>query len=167
MSSLTLQWAIVRFLHPFYTFSPTHPRVSCGTFILIFLGFSVTFTTSAMILSWRFLPTDVFYLKLLSHILSRFCDSDAGRNTPSRIILCVCPHRVVPSAWHMVLNYSYCRYKTIDLTIVPVRHKVKLLNIFQPTYACLKTTKTLWTRLVLKYCLKLLQQNCFLSIHQS
>ena len=25
-----------------------------------------------------------------------FCDSDAGRNTPFRILLCACPHRVVP-----------------------------------------------------------------------
>ena len=47
----------------------------------------------------------------------------------------------------------------------------KLLNMFQPTYGCSKsygkTIKTLWTRLVNKYCLKLLQRNCFLSIHQS
>ena len=43
----------------------------------------------------------------------------------------------------------------------------KLLNMFQPTYACLQTIETLWTRLVNKYCLKLLQWNCFLSINQS
>ena len=33
----------------------------------------------------------------------------------SRIFLYACPHRVVPSGWRMDLNYSYCRYKTIDL----------------------------------------------------
>ena len=29
--------------------------------------------------------------------LARFSDSDAGKNTPSRILLCACYHRVVPS----------------------------------------------------------------------
>ena len=37
-----------------------------------------------------------------------FCDSDAGRNTPSRILFCACPHRIAPSGWCMALNYSYC-----------------------------------------------------------
>ena len=63
--------------------------------------------------------------------LARFCNSDAGRNTPSRIFLCACPHRVVPSGWRMDLNYSYCSYKTIDLSIATKhRVKIKLLNIF-------------------------------------
>ena len=52
------------------------------------------------------------------------CDSDAGRNTPSRIPLCSCPHKVVPSSWHMVLNYLYCRYKTIGLPVALVSHEV-------------------------------------------
>ena len=42
-SFLTLSWAISGFLHPFYTFSPAHRRVICNTFILTFLGFSITF----------------------------------------------------------------------------------------------------------------------------
>ena len=41
----------------------------------------------------------------------------------------------------------------------------KLPNMFQPTYACPKsnekTIKIFWTRLLNKYCLKLLQRNCF------
>ena len=112
-----------------------------------------------------FYPQAFFCLELLPHILARFCDSDVGRNTPSRILLCACPHKVVPSGWHMDLNYSYCRYKTNGLPIAQSATKyrvTKLLNMFQPTYASLKTMKALWTR-----CLKLLQWNCFLSIHQS
>ena len=71
-----------------------------------------------------FYPQAFFCLELLPHILARFCDSDVGRNTPSRILLCACPHKVVLSGWHMVLNYSYCRYKTIGLRIAPVSHEV-------------------------------------------
>ena len=41
-SSLTLPWAIARFLHPFHTFSPAHRRVIRDTFILTYLGHSVT-----------------------------------------------------------------------------------------------------------------------------
>ena len=71
-----------------------------------------------------FLPTGGFYLAPLPHILARFCDSDEDRNTSSRILLCACPHRVVYSGWRMVLNYLYCRWKTIGLSIAPVSLKV-------------------------------------------
>ena len=163
MSSLTLPWAIAGFLHPFYTFSPAHRRVIRDTFIWTFLGFSVT--VLPQVLRFRagvFYRTGVFYLALLPHILVRFCDSDVGRSTPSRILLCAYPLRVVPSGWRMVLNYSYCRYKTICLSVVPVSHnrvKTKLFNMFQPTYPFSKTIKTIWTELVNKYCLKLLSLN--------
>ena len=71
----------------FYThFSPAHRRVICNSFILTFLG-----TASATVLSERLLTTGDFILH------SFVCDSDTGRNTPSRILLCACPHRVVPS----------------------------------------------------------------------
>ena len=133
--SLILPWAIAGFLQQFCNFSPA------DAFIWTFLGFSVTV-----------LP------RLLPHTLVRFCDSDADRDTPSRILLCACPHRVVPSGWRMILNYLYCRYRTIGLSIAPVSHEA---------CTCSKTIKTLWTRLVNKYCLKLFQRNCFLSIHQS
>ena len=56
--------------------------------------------------------------------LARFCDSNAGRYTPSRIFLCACPHRAVLSGWRMDLNYSYCSYKIIDLSTAPVSHEV-------------------------------------------
>ena len=40
-SSVALLWAITRFLHPFYTFSPAHRRVIRHTLILTFLASSV------------------------------------------------------------------------------------------------------------------------------
>ena len=67
--------------------------------------FRHSFTTSATVLNGHFLHSGVFYLALFHHIFSTFCDSNAGRNTPSRILLCACPHRVVFSGWCMELNY--------------------------------------------------------------
>ena len=127
--------------------------------------FRHSFTASVTVLSWRFLPTGAFYLTLLPRILGRFCDSDAGRNTPSRILLCACPHKVVPSGWRMGFNYL-----NYQLRQWPTAYRVtKLLNMFQQTYDCSrsygKTVKTLWRRVVNKYCLKLLQRNSFLGIH--
>ena len=60
-SSLTLLWTIAGFLYPFYTFSPAHHRVICGTFILTFRGSSFTVLPRAL----RFwveisLPTKLF-----------------------------------------------------------------------------------------------------------
>ena len=80
--------SLLRELSPcFYThFSPDHRRVICNSFILTFLG-----TANATVLSECFLPTGDFTLH------SFVCDSDTGRNTPSRIFHCACPHRVVPS----------------------------------------------------------------------
>ena len=95
----------------------------CFTFARLFHH---SFTASATVLSGCFLPTVVFYLALLTHILSRFCDSDAGRNTPSRILLWPALTKLTVAAedWRMVLNYSYCRYKTIGFPIVPVCYEV-------------------------------------------
>ena len=88
-----LPWAIARFLHPFYTFSSAHRRAVRDTFILTFLVFFVTdcFTTSATVLSERFLSTDDFYLALLSHILVRFVTQMRAR-TPMQG-----PHLCLPS----------------------------------------------------------------------
>ena len=84
----------------------------------------LTFARYATVLRSNFLPTGIFNLTLLHHIFDTFCDSDADRDTPSRIILCACPHRVVdPFGWRMDLNYSYCSWKNLDLWIVPVSHK--------------------------------------------
>ena len=67
-SSLTLLWTIARFLDPFCTFSPAHCRVICDTFS--FQPFRYLLTSSAFVLSGHFLPTGVFYLMLLPHILA-------------------------------------------------------------------------------------------------
>ena len=94
-----------------------------------FLGFSVTILPPVL----RF-SADVFTHRRFFTLQSIDCDSDAGRNTPSRILLCTCPHRVIPSGWRMDLNHPYCGYKTIDLSIAPVNHedrvKIRLLNMF-------------------------------------
>ena len=71
-----------------------------------------------------FYPQAFFTLRSFTNIWGTFFDSDEGRNTPSRILLCAYPHKVVPSGWRMDLNYSYCSYKTIDLSIAPVSHEV-------------------------------------------
>ena len=111
--------------------SSTLAIFGCFTFARLFHHI---FTTSGKVLSGHFLPTGVFDVALLPHIFDTFCDSDDGRNTPSRILICACPHRVVPSGWRTDLNYSYCSYKTIDLSIAQwatkYRVKIKLLNMF-------------------------------------
>ena len=38
-----------------------------------------------------------FTLRSFTDIFGTLCDSDVDRTTPSRIFLCACPHRVVPS----------------------------------------------------------------------
>ena len=71
-----------------------------------------------------FYPQPFFTLLSFTKIFGTVCDSDTGRSTPSRILLCACPHRVVPFGWRMDLTYSHCSYKTIDLSIEPVSHEV-------------------------------------------
>ena len=74
---------------------------------------------------WAFFTHRLFFtLRSFTKIFRTVCDSDTGRNTPSRILLCTCPHIVVPFGWRMDLTYSYCSYKTINLSIEPVSHEV-------------------------------------------
>ena len=115
--SFTLPWAIARFLHPFNTFSPAHRRVIRDTFILTFLGFLFL---PRLLRFW----VCISYPQALSTLHSFVCDSDVDKNTPFRIFLCACSHRVVLSSWRMALNYWCLNYKTIDLSIAPVSHKV-------------------------------------------
>ena len=95
-SSLTLPWTIARFLDPFCTFSPAHRRVIRDTF---FFNHSVIFL-SRVLRFWVgiFYPQAFFTLRSFTDIFGTFCDSDAGRNTPSRTLISVYSHRVVPSA---------------------------------------------------------------------
>ena len=100
---------------------------------LLLPGFSATVLPRALRF-WGniFYPQTFFTLRYFTDIFGTFLwlrcrqdwNSDAGRNTPSRILLSTYPHRVDPSGWRMDLNYSYCSYKTIDLSIAPVSHEV-------------------------------------------
>ena len=109
-SSLTLPWTIAGFLHPFYTFSPAHRRVIRDTFISCF------FTASATEFWEAFFTSGIFYLALLTDILTQFCGGDEGRNTPTQIILYACPHRVVFHGWHTVLNHWCYSSRTSGIT---------------------------------------------------
>ena len=106
---------------PPLSLSSTLATFGCFTFARIFRH---SFTASATVLSGIFYPQAFFTLCSFTAIFGTFCGSDAGRNTPSRILLCAGRHRVVPSGWRMDLNYSYCSYKTIGLTIAPVSPEV-------------------------------------------
>ena len=94
---------------------------------LLLPGFSVT-VLPRVLCFW----VGVFYSRAFFTLHSFVCDSDEGRNTPSRILLCSCPHRVVPSGWRVDLNYCCLNYKTIDLKLrqwaTKYRVKIKLLH---------------------------------------
>ena len=77
--------------------------------------------------SWFTLLTSVFYLALFPHIFGMFSDSDAGRNTPSRILLCACP-----DAWTWTTHIIVRRPLLYQLRPWATKYKVKikLLNMF-------------------------------------
>ena len=91
-------------------------------------NFSGLFCRSLSGFERHFLPTGIFLTSTPSRHFGTFCDSDASKNTPSRILLCVCPDRVVLSGWRMVLNYLCCSCKTIGLSIALVSHEVSSQN---------------------------------------
>ena len=79
-------------------FQPSSSQRDSRHFHFNFSGlFRHSFTASATVLCGRFYPQAFFTLRSFTNICGTFCDSDEGRNTPSRILLCACPHRVVPS----------------------------------------------------------------------
>ena len=106
-----------RLFTPILYFQPSSLQSNSRRCHFNFSGLFI-FTASATVLSGFFVPQAFFTL------LSCACDSDVGRNTPSRIFLYVCPHRVVPSGWCMDLNYWCLNYRTIGLSIAPVSHEV-------------------------------------------
>ena len=69
-SSLTLLWTIAQFLDSFCAFSQAHCRVIHDTFIL--QPFRYLLTRSTTVLNGHFLPTGIFYLKLLPDIFGTF-----------------------------------------------------------------------------------------------
>ena len=98
------------------------------SFALLLPGFSVTVLPRALRFWGGILyPQAFFTLHTFPRFLALFVvfvTQMRGRNTQSRILLCAYPHRVVTYGWRMDLNYSCCNYKTIDLSIAPVSHKV-------------------------------------------
>ena len=82
---------------------------------LLLPGFSVTFLPRALRFWARIFYLQAFFkvrfFPTFWHVLWLRC-----RNTPSRILLCACPHRFVLSGWCMASNYSYCSYKAIGLS---------------------------------------------------
>ena len=169
-SSLIFPWAIAGFLHPFYSFRPAHCKVICNTFIWTFLGFSVT-VFLPVLRFWRgvFYPQAIFTLHSFPtywHVYGT--QMRAGTHHPGSPSVPALTKLSLPAdAWSWTIHIVDTRPLVYQLR----QWVTKLLNMFQPTYGCSKsngkTIKTLWTRLVNKYCLKLLQRNCFLSLHQS
>ena len=86
---------------------PSSSQSDSWHFHLTFLGFSVT-ALPWVLRFWAgvFYPQAFFTLTPSPHF-GTFSDSDGDKNTPFRIVLCACPHKVVPSGWRIVLNYSY------------------------------------------------------------
>ena len=80
-SSLTLSWTIVRFLHPFYNFGPTHRRVIRDTFIfnhsIIFLLRALRFWVDI------FYPQAFFTLRCFINILSAPMNDSLGAKSSS------------------------------------------------------------------------------------
>ena len=119
----------------------TSSEVYPGYFRLLYFlpSFFVTFLPRALRF-WVgiFHPQAFFYLALLPQIFWHVFVTQmrAGTlHTGSSYRICACPHRVVHSGWRMDLNYLYCSYKTIDLSMrqraTKYRVKTSLLNIFR------------------------------------
>ena len=103
---------------------------------LLFPGFFVNCSTvGATVLSRYFLPTGVFYLTLLLHIFGTFCDSDAGRNTLSRILLCAAHTELSLPAdpWTGTTHIVVTRPLVYQLRQWDTKYRVEieLLNMFR------------------------------------
>ena len=174
-SSFILLEAIAGFLHPFYAFSPVNRRVIRNTFTLTFLGFSITILLRALQF-WAgvFYRQTFFTLNSFPTFWHVFVTSmRAGTPYPGSSSVPPLTELSIPAdAWSWITHIIDARPFVYQLRQWDAKHRVKTLrNMFQPTYACSKlygkTIKTLWIRLVNKYCLKLLQRNCFLIMHRS
>ena len=166
MSSLTLPWAIAGFLHPFYTFSPAHRTVIRDTFILTFLGSSFTVLPRALRF-WagisthrRFLPyapSPHFYHNLLLsrpgsrrfflEVCRASCWSSKHRPGSSGCLIYSNPQSWYSEEFvlksYQILPWITCRKKFSLSAPYFVSNSFCLFKVI------LKTTKTLWTRLVL------------------
>ena len=104
--------------------------------------FRHSLTASATVLSGRFLPTGVFYLALLPHILARFVTQmRAGTPHPGSSSVSALTKWSLPAdAWSWTTYIVDTRPLVYQLRQWATKYKVtKLLNMFQPTYACSKS----------------------------
>ena len=104
--------------------------------------FRHSLTTIATVLSRRFLPTDVFYLALLPHILGRFViQMRAGAPHPGSSSVPAFTKLSLPAdTWSWTTHIVDTRPLVYQLRQWVTKYKItKLLNMFQPTYACSKS----------------------------
>ena len=149
-SSFTAFW-----LHPsffrelslgFYTHLILSAQLIAQWFAILSFNLSGIFchslTASATVLSGRFLPTGVFYLALLPHILARFVTQmRAGTPHPvSSSVSALTKWSLPADAWSWTTYIVDTRPLVYQLRQWATKYKVtKLLNMFQPTYACSKS----------------------------
>ena len=104
--------------------------------------FRHSLTASATVMSGRFLPTVVFYRALLLHLLARFVTQmRAGAPQPIlSLVLALTELTFLADAWSSTTHTVGTRPLVYQLRQWASKYKViKLLNMFQPTYACLKS----------------------------
>ena len=140
-SSLILSWAIAEFLHPFYI--PILAQLIAEGFATLSFNlsglFHHSFTASATVLSGRFLPTGVFYLAPLPHILVCFVTQmRVGTPHPGSPSVPALTKLSLPAdAWSWTTHITDTRPLVYQLRQWAMKYKItKLLDMFQPTYAC-------------------------------
>ena len=104
--------------------------------------FRHSFTTSAKVLTGRFLPTGIFYLAFLPHILTHFVTQMwVGTLHPwSSSVPALTKLSFPADTWSWTTHIVDTRPLFDHLRQWATRYKVtELLNVFQPTYACSKT----------------------------
>ena len=108
------------FLPPLSSTPTTFNCLFLWDFLVICLSH---FNVGATVFSRYFLPTGKF-LFFTPHSFWCICDSDLSRNTPFKIFLYACCHRMVSSGWYMICNYWCSLYKTVVLLITLVSHEI-------------------------------------------
>ena len=132
----------------------------CFTFARLFRQ---SFSASATVLSGRVLPTGLFYLAFLPHVLARFMTQMwAGTSHPgSSSVPALTKLSFLADAWSWTVSIVDTRPLVYQLCQWTTKYKfTKLICFNQPMLVQSDTTK-----LVNKYWLKLLQRNYFLSLH--
>ena len=112
--------------------SSTLATFDCFTFARLFRH---SFTASTTVFLWAFFTHRCFLPYAPSpKFLTRFCYSDVGRNTPSRILLCACPTELSLLAdtqtWTTHIVVTRPLIYQLHLWATKYKVKIELLNIF-------------------------------------